>query len=89
MLHSSNDGASWTDISANLPKAPVSDLVVVNKQLYVATDVGVFTSPAANPAWKAVGHGIPQQIITELRYIPGNKTLYAATFGMGVWSVKL
>ncbi len=89
VLHTSNNGKTWTDISANLPKAPVNDLVVVKGTLYVGTDVGVFTSPTKNPSWRAVGSKIPQLIVTDLRYVPRNSTLYAATFGMGVWSVKL
>lgn len=88
VLHSSNAGKTWTDISANLPKAPVNDLLVVGKTLYVGTDVGVFTSPVGKPSWKSVGSGIPQLIITDLRYVKSNTTLYAATFGQGVWSLK-
>ena len=88
VLHSSDAGKSWTDISGNLPKAPVNELLVVGKTLYVGTDVGVFTSAVGDPSWKSVGKGIPQVIITDLRYVPTNSTLYAATFGEGVWSVK-
>lgn len=88
VLHSSNAGKTWTDISANLPKAPVNKLVVVSKTLYVGTDVGVFTSPVGKPSWKSVGRGIPQLIITDLRYVRSNSTLYVATFGQGVWSLK-
>ncbi|MDP9318758.1 MAG: glycosyl hydrolase [Actinomycetota bacterium] len=87
VLHSTNSGKTWTDISVNLPKAPVSDLLIIGSKLYVGTDVGVFTSAIDNPSWKSVGHGIPQLIITDLRYVSDNSTLYAATFGMGVWSV--
>jgi photosystem II stability/assembly factor-like uncharacterized protein len=89
LLHSSDGGKTWTNISANLPKAPVDDVVVAKGQLYVATDVGVFTSSIKGPNWRSLGHGLPQAIVTDLRYVPENSTLYAATFGMGVWSVKL
>jgi photosystem II stability/assembly factor-like uncharacterized protein len=89
VLHTANGGSSWTNISANLPKAPVSDLIVVGSSLYVATDVGVFTTAASTPNWKAVGTGLPDTIVSELRYIPKNTTLYASTFGQGVWSTKL
>lgn len=88
VLHSSDAGKTWTDISANLPKAPVNELLVVGKTLYVGTDVGVFTSPVGKPSWKSVGHGIPQLIITDLRFVQSNSTLYAATFGQGVWSLR-
>lgn len=89
VLHTANGGKSWTDISANLPKAPVNDAALVGGKLYVGTDVGVFASNVSNPDWRSVGHGIPQLIVTDMRFVEGNSRLYAATFGMGVWSVKL
>ena len=89
VFHTDDAGESWTDLTANLPKAPVNDLQVVGNKLYVGTDVGVFVSNAAAPDWNALGSDIPQAIITDLRYVPTNDRLYAATFGQGVWSVKL
>jgi hypothetical protein len=88
VLHSSDDGDNWTDITANLPKAPVNDLLVVEDTLYLGTDVGVFTSPVDTVSWKALGKDFPQAIVTDLRYVPTNTTLYAATFGQGVWSLQ-
>ena len=88
VLHSSDAGDTWTDLTANLPKAPVNELLVVGETLYVGTDVGVFTSPVGEPSWRSVGRGIPQVIVTDLRYVPSNTTLYAATFGQGVWSLE-
>jgi photosystem II stability/assembly factor-like uncharacterized protein len=89
VLHTADSGKTWTDISVNLPKAPVSKLLLVNGKLYAGTDVGVFRTTVADPNWRSVGKGLPQLIVTDLRYIKGNSTLYASTFGMGVWSVKL
>ncbi len=89
VLHTANAGKTWTNISANLPKAPVSKLLLVGNTLYAGTDVGVFSTSLAKPNWRSVGHGLPQLIVTDLRYIKGSKTLFASTFGMGVWSVKL
>lgn len=89
VLHSTNSGKTWTDISANLPKAPVSKLLLIGGKVYAGTDVGVFSTTVANPNWRTVGHGLPQLIVTDLRYVKGTSTLFASTFGMGVWSVKL
>jgi photosystem II stability/assembly factor-like uncharacterized protein len=88
VLHSANAGKTWTDISGNLPKAPVNDLLVVGNRLYVGTDVGVFITTIGDQTWKSLGRGMPQQFITDLRYVPSNTTLYASTFGEGVWSIK-
>ena len=88
VLRSTNGGQSWSDISANLPHAPVNDLVVAGGRMYVATDVGVFTSAVAAPRWFAFGSGMPQLVTTDLRYVPDAKQLFVSTFGMGVWSIK-
>jgi photosystem II stability/assembly factor-like uncharacterized protein len=88
VLRSHNGGQTWTNISANLPHAPVNDLVVAHDRLYVATDVGVFSSAVAAPRWFAFGSGMPQLVTTDLRYVPQAKKLFVATFGMGVWSIK-
>jgi hypothetical protein len=61
----------------------------VGDRLYVATDVGVFTTPAARPRWAALGRGMPELVTTELRPVPTNDRLYVSTFGMGAWSVAL
>jgi photosystem II stability/assembly factor-like uncharacterized protein len=89
LLRTRNAGKAWTDITGNLPHAPVTDVIVVGRNLYVSTDVGVFGSPKSTPLWYGVGIGMPRLVATDLRYMPTNKTLYAATFGMGVWSLSV
>ncbi len=89
VLRTTNAGQSWQNISANLPHAPVNDLAVVKKKLYVATDVGVFTSSEKKVRWSGYGKGMPQLIVTDLRYVAQAKKLFVATFGMGVWSTKV
>ena len=55
VLHTANSGKTWTDISANLPKAPVSELLLIGGKLYVGTDVGVFTSTVGEPELEVGG----------------------------------
>jgi photosystem II stability/assembly factor-like uncharacterized protein len=89
VLRTNDGGDSWTNITANLPHAPVNDIARVGDRLYVATDVGVFTTPAARPRWAALGRGMPELVTTELRPVLTNDRLYVSTFGMGAWSVAL
>jgi hypothetical protein len=89
VLRSRNGGQTWTNISANLPHAPVNDLVVVRGRMYVATDLGVFTSAVTAPKWFAFGSGMPQLATTDLRYVQQDGKLVASTFGMGVWSITV
>jgi hypothetical protein len=92
-----NDGGStWTNLTGNLPEATVNDVALVNNRLYAATDTGVYVSdPAADPvgggafAWRELGNNLPNIAATALRFIPGNSTLYVATFGRGVWSLAI
>lgn len=87
LLRTSDAGRHWADIGRRLPKAPVNDVIVERKHLYVGTDVGVFTSGKSRPNWRALGRGLPNLVVTDLRYVPGHHRLFAATFGMGVWSL--
>ena len=89
VFRSTDGGSTWRNVTANLPQAPVNDIGVVNGKLYVATDVGVFTSSIGTPKWYLLGHGLPLAPVTHLRYIGKNHTLYVSTFGRSVWSVRL
>ncbi len=93
---SSDGGASWTDLSGNLPEATVNDATLADGRLFLATDTSVYVSdPAQDPltsasiTWRQVGNNLPNIAATALRFIPQNDTLYVSTFGRGVWSLPL
>lgn len=89
VFRSRDGGGSWKDISANLPKAPVTDVVLVGDALYASTDVGVFVTDKRDVSWFRLGKGLPLSPVTDLRYVEKNDTLYAGTFGRGIYAVKL
>ncbi len=95
VFRTSNWGSSWTDISGNLPDAPVNDLIVDpvdTSVLYVGTDVGVFVTVNLGGTWSALGEAIPVGVvISDLKYIDnsGSPTLYAGTYGRSTWSYDL
>ncbi|HYN37146.1 MAG TPA: glycosyl hydrolase, partial [Actinomycetota bacterium] len=88
VFRSKDGGENWKNVSKSLPKAPVNDLVLVGKRLYAASDVGVFVTRANRARWKKVGRGLPMCPINDLRYVSKNKSLYAGTFGRGIYKVK-
>lgn len=83
-------GQTWTDISGDLPDAPVNSATFARDgALVVATDVGVFvTADEAVPTWYMVGT-LPLVPVTDLRWHEGSGRLYASTFGRGIYSVAL
>jgi hypothetical protein len=80
-------GATWTDISGNLPDAPAEDLVPTNGKLVLATDVGMFITSAAAPGhWLRFGHGLPNAVALDLTTTPDG-AIVAATHGRGLWEI--
>ena len=86
-------GANWTDISGNLPDAPVNDIVVDpvdTNTLYVATDVGVFVSSNLGGSWAVLGSGLPAVLTTDIKHMPGSPPkLFAGTYGRSIYSIDL
>ncbi|HEY2714089.1 MAG TPA: hypothetical protein VGI60_16375 [Chthoniobacterales bacterium] len=89
VLKTSDGGITWSSIVGNLPQAPVNDLVVIGSTLYVATDVGVYSSSDAGATWRAPAQGLPNVPVTDLEYQASGNSLYAATFGRGMFMLHL
>jgi photosystem II stability/assembly factor-like uncharacterized protein len=88
VIVSRNGGASWVDLSGNLPQAPVNDVVLGRgRTLYIATDQGVFVSPTGTDRWWRLGRGFPLVPVDDIEYDPGTRRLVAATFGRGIYEV--
>ncbi|MFN7974602.1 MAG: hypothetical protein U0166_19990 [Acidobacteriota bacterium] len=74
VYRTTNYGGTWTDISGNLPNAPVNDLVIdpaAPATMYVATDVGVFASTNTGASWAVLGSGLPEVVAMDLASSPG------------------
>lgn len=87
VLMTSDGGASWTDISGNLPQAPVNDVIRhprLRSWLYVGTDTGVFFTPNFGRNWLKVGSSFPVVPVTDVRYHAATDTLFAATYGRSI-----
>ena len=101
-----NAGVSWTDFSGTgLPDSPANALAVdpgsttANGVVYLATDVGVFSSSTGSASWTEVGPApssgqagyLPNVSVTALRIFNagGSKRLRASTYGRGIWEFNL
>lgn len=79
-------GVTWTDISANLPSAPINALEMLpGNRLVAGGDAGVFRRES-DGTWAAFGE-LPLVPVTDLRVSNSDFQLIAATFGRGVWSI--
>jgi len=82
------DSHPATTISGNLPNAPVNDLVLAGRQLYVANDVGVFRSRSGGNQWERYGLRLPRTPMMELRVHEPSDRLYVGSFGRGIYSIE-
>lgn len=92
VFKSEDGGKTWENISGNLPNTPVNNLIVDPKnrhKLYIATDVGIFVTKNDGKKWYSLGLGMPLAPVTDLVLHESTNTLFAATFGRGIYELKL
>ena len=84
-------GATWTNISGNMPDAPVWMLTYdqVRHQLYAGTDFGVFYLKNGQKNWARLGSGLPNCPVLDVKLSGDRKTIYAATFGRGIYKMPV
>lgn len=92
VLMTTDGGDTWVDVSGNLPQAPVNDVIRDPSHpgwLYVATDVGVFGTRDLGRSWFKLGRELPMVPVNDIRFHAGTRTLFAATYGRGIWSARV
>jgi hypothetical protein len=83
--------ATWTDLDGDMGDIPVNGIVRDDETgtLYVCNDFGVLKSAADGGQWTIAGSGMPVVATAGLTMAAGARRLYAATHGMGIWSLAL
>ena len=89
VFETTDGGATWADISGNLPNSPVNDLLLLGEQMVVGTDIGVFASSDGGQTWLGAGDGLPMVPVMDLAYQKATNTVVAGTFGRGLWRLPL
>jgi hypothetical protein len=98
VMRTTDGGSHWTNISGNLPVAPVSVLVIdtlaeqgnpalKNQILMVGTDVGVYVTTNGGTQWLALGNGMPHIIVNDLKIY--KNMLIAATHGRSLYAMDI
>ncbi|HYK37560.1 choice-of-anchor D domain-containing protein [Alloacidobacterium sp.] len=98
---STDGGAHWYQIAANLPDTPANSILVDPNDantVYVALDTGVYVTRNINQCidssqecWSVLGTGLPNAPVTELQALNYGSTslLRASTYGRGIWEIPL
>lgn len=97
IYESTDGGGSWTDISGSLPNISLNAIVIDRNSpvgaMYVGMDVGVYYRDNNSSDWEAYYTGLSNTEVTELEIYYNTtdcrSTLYAATYGQGLWKSDL
>ena len=83
--------ATFTSLDRDLGDLPINTLAVDSERgdVYAGTDFGplVLRRGAAN--WELAGTGFPEALMVDLKFVPSQRVLVAATHGLGIFFLKL
>jgi hypothetical protein len=91
VYETTDGGASWHNVSGNLPNAPVEMITYdqLGKVLFAATDYGVFERKDGDANWYSLDGGLPNTPVLDVKESADHKWLYAATFGRSIYRMPL
>jgi photosystem II stability/assembly factor-like uncharacterized protein len=92
VFRSEDAGASWDDVTANLPAIPVNAIIndpSDSDRVWVACDVGVFESNDAGGSWAVFGTGLPNALAMDLLFYEPDRLLRVGTRSRGVWEATV
>jgi photosystem II stability/assembly factor-like uncharacterized protein len=92
VFRSDDEGATWSDVTANLPSIPVNAIVSDPSdpdRVWVACDLGVFESTDAGGSWSVFGTGLPNALAVDLLFYEPERLLRVATRSRGVWEASV
>src|SRR2546427_7149024 len=90
VFKTTNGGVSWTNISGNLPSEPIWSIKIdpgYESRLFVGADDGVYSTSNGGVSWSRVRTGLPNVQALRIEYDANSGTLYAGTYGRGMWVV--
>ncbi len=84
-------GGAWVPRGGGLPDAPANAVLALSSsELYVGTDVGIFSSADRGQTFVPFNTGLPQGlVVTDLQYNAATRTITAGTYGRGAWQRTL
>jgi len=84
-------GIQWTNISYNLPNAPVNQVKYSpgGNAIVACTDFGVYILFGNSTTWVNYGTGLPNVIVSDVEFNAVQDKVYVSTFGRGIWATSL
>lgn len=97
IYRSANKGATWTNVTANLPAINIiriyHDEFSTNEAMYVCTAKAVYYKDASMSNWNNISYNLPTvaDIQDFMMYNPGNASslIRVAYYGRGVWELPI
>jgi hypothetical protein len=83
VMVSHDAGDHFTDLTGDLPGADAHAIVYRDGQLYVASDVGVFTSEAGSASWSRFGTALPAVPFRSMTLSGNGRYLGLGAYGRG------
>ncbi len=87
-----NGGNLWENITYGLDDIPMHSVVIdhtAETNIYVGGEMGVYRKTIDESSWSLFNANLPNATIKELEIQYGSNKLKAATWGRGLWEVKL
>src|SRR6185503_15656752 len=81
--------------ASGLPDLPAQtvalDPAAPSTSLVVGMDLGVYQSDNGGASWFNIGtaQGLPNVQVNSLKWVPGANSIYAITWGRGIWRLPL
>jgi len=88
VLVSTDAGATFTNVSSNLPNIVARTIVVDDntpRNLYIGMNIGVSQKTKAEPNWTNYSNNLPLVAINELEIQKNSGKIRVATYGRGIW----
>lgn len=92
VLVTHDGGVEWEEWNEGLPVFQALTLVWDDSDeeaLYLGMDVGVYYADKANPTWVPFNLGLPNVKVNELEIHHKTQTIFAGTYGRGLWMSPL
>jgi len=84
-------GASFTPMDFDLGDLPLNTIAVdhIRGDIYAGTDFGPIVLRQGTGSWQLAGVGFPEALMVDLKLLPEQRLLVAATHGLGIYYLRL